>query len=251
MAKTRHHKKNLRKRGTRRSASKPHNGTNACQTDRIFNDALKVRDTMYCKKLKNGKYDVKFKDYHKTKRYIGDLDVNGKMTGKGVAYFSNGDIYEGDLVDGLGNGFGKAIFANRDIYIGQTKNGLMHGKGKYIWHDTGNIYEGDWKEGRQEGYGKYVFGAKSIGNKGDTYEGEFLEGKFHGKGVYKIKSAGVTRKGTFSYGEFNGKMESHNRFGDNFVTDWKEGLKDGDSMEKTKNGLAFRQKFENDFPVDV
>ncbi|MBT5698857.1 MAG: phosphatidylinositol kinase, partial [Flavobacteriales bacterium] len=46
---------------------------------------------------------------------------NGKMQGKGIYTFSNGEIYEGEF-----------------------KDNMFHGKGKYTWTD-GKVESGTWE----------------------------------------------------------------------------------------------------------
>ena len=43
----------------------------------------------------------------------------------------NGDIYEGDLVDGELTGKGKYTFANGDTYVGSFNKGRRTGEGKF------------------------------------------------------------------------------------------------------------------------
>lgn len=39
-----------------------------------------------------------------------------EYTGKGTATYSNGEIYEGDFLDGVRTGKGKYTFSNGDVY---------------------------------------------------------------------------------------------------------------------------------------
>ena len=92
--------------------------------------------------------------------------------------YDNGDIYEGELVNGKKNGKGKMEYTNGDVYEGLFKDDLKIGKGKMIYAN-GNIYEGFFAKDRPSGKGKLKI--KNIG----VYEGEFYEGKFNGKGILK------------------------------------------------------------------
>ena len=99
----------------------------------------------------NGKYI-----YNDGKYYIGQFK-NNLMHGKGIDYYSNGNIlYEGDFVNDKYEGYGKYIWENGEYYIGQEKNGLSHGKG-IDYYSNGKIkYEGDFVNDKYEGYGKYI-----------------------------------------------------------------------------------------------
>ena len=76
--------------------------------------------------------------------YIGHFK-NGLRNGKGIEYYSNGNIkYEGDWINDKYEGNGKYIWENGKVYIGQHKNGFKHGKG-ILYYPNGNIkYEGIW-----------------------------------------------------------------------------------------------------------
>ena len=48
-------------------------------------------------------------------------------------------------------------FANGNIYEGELKNGLPEGKGIYMFAN-GDAYEGEFKNNKKEGKGIYIFG---------------------------------------------------------------------------------------------
>ncbi len=153
---------------------------------------------------------------------------NGRLEGKGILVWRNGEKYIGEFKNGLRHGQGEFVDASGGRYIGKYKNGLedgqgtytfshgekyqgemrngnMHGRGKYYF-SSGDIYSGDFQKGSAEGQGEYVYanGAKYNGqikkwrlhgngifeyDNGDRYEGEFKDGLFHGKAVYYINKA--------------------------------------------------------------
>ena len=47
--------------------------------------------------------------------------------------FTNGDTYNGQLVDGLLQGYGEYRFANGDTYVGEFHRGKFHGNGTYTF----------------------------------------------------------------------------------------------------------------------
>lgn len=57
----------------------------------------------------------------------------------------NGDVYEGDWVDGLKEGRGYYTWENGDVYEGEFKNGVREGFGEFKWAN-GESYKGLWKE---------------------------------------------------------------------------------------------------------
>ena len=58
---------------------------------------------------------------------------NGLRNGKGIEYYSNGNIkYEGDWVNDKFEGNGKYILENGVYYIGEYKNGLKNVKIKKL-----------------------------------------------------------------------------------------------------------------------
>ena len=79
-----------------------------------------------------------------------DEDINGIFKKE----YNNGNIYEGNFVNGKKNGFGKMFFK------------------------SGNIYEGDWKNDFQNGKG--ILNYKN----GDKFEGNFINGEINGNGIY-------------------------------------------------------------------
>jgi hypothetical protein len=86
-------------------------------------------------------------------------------TGKGKLKWPNGDVYEGDFVNGDRTGKGKYTWSNGDVYEGDFVKGDRTGKGNFTYTD-GDVYEGDYVNGDQTGKGKYTF------TSGDVYEGD-------------------------------------------------------------------------------
>jgi hypothetical protein len=51
--------------------------------------------------------------------------MNNNRTGKGIYYYENGDVYEGDFLDNQFHGYGKFIFTNGAIDDGLWDNGKL------------------------------------------------------------------------------------------------------------------------------
>ena len=71
--------------------------------------------------------------------------------------FANGNIYEGELKNGLPEGKGIYMFANGDAYEGEFKNNNFEGEGIFIYAND-DIYGGKFKNNKKEGKGIYIFG---------------------------------------------------------------------------------------------
>ena len=132
-------------------------------------------------------------------------------------------------------------YSNGDVYIGQVKDGLPHGVGTYTMTD-GAYYHGDFVDGHFDGKGIYVWPS------GNSYTGDFVRDMFQGKGVYTWASGGIyagdfvndvrTGKGTLIWpegetytGDFlNGKMTG---FG---VYSYAEGCYVGEFLDDVYHG---------------
>ncbi|CAB4068744.1 unnamed protein product [Lepeophtheirus salmonis] len=102
-------------------------------------------------------------------------DNHGKPSGFGVFYNSSGNLeYRGEWRDGTPNGNGTWYGINGDVYEGDFMNGdgtwPSHGKGVLRGKD-GHKIEGYFKRGMVHGPGVWH------GPNGDTYEGMFRMGK--------------------------------------------------------------------------
>lgn len=110
--------------------------------------------------------------------------------------YSNGNVYEGFVVNGKAEGKGIFTWTNGDRYEGNFSNNEMNGRG-ILTYANGDRYEGDFVNGKCQGTGIMVFA------NGDRYEGQFLENKMHGQGVL-VKFNGERKEGNFANGEFIG-----------------------------------------------
>ena len=118
--------------------------------------------------------------------YEGEL-VDGKMHGRGVYRYAGGNVYTGNFVAGKPHG-PDAVFeyANGDRYEGPYVNGLKDtGDGGshavYTFKKDGSSYTGPFKANMREGHGAVMQWPD-----GRRYEGSFLQGKKHGVGtMYK------------------------------------------------------------------
>ncbi|GAB2230311.1 hypothetical protein Droror1_Dr00014572 [Drosera rotundifolia] len=139
--------------------------------------------------------------------YEGEF-VNGKCSGSGVyCYYLSSGRYEGDWVDGKYDGYGIETWSKGSRYKGQYKEGLRHGFGVYKAH-AGDVYVGEWCNGKCHGFGVYSccdgsvyvgqfkWGVKhGLGHftyrNGDVYAGEYFADKMNGFGVYKYANGNL------------------------------------------------------------
>lgn len=80
------------------------------------------------------------------------------MTGHGVFCDEEGNVYEGDFLNGKFNGYGQLTYSNGDIYIGSMNKGKKEGKGilkkGFNMKDSKNeIYDGHFKNDKKSGEG--------------------------------------------------------------------------------------------------
>ena len=86
------------------------------------------------------------------KTYKGNW-LNGKMEGLGKYTLSEGEFYYGHFKNNIPNGHGIRKFANGDLYDGQYVDGYQTGTGMFICQEQGWKYEGEWVMGRMTGQG--------------------------------------------------------------------------------------------------
>ncbi len=154
----------------------------------LFNEGVRTKGQC--------RISIRFGDLNYFK--IDSFDNNTYFSSK-VFYF-NGDVYEGNVVQGLRHGQGKMTFSNGVVYEGQFENGKFHGKGKRTNSD-GSSYEGQFENGKFHGKGKWT------NSDGSSYEGQFENGNFHGKGQFQY-SNGDIKNGQFIEGKLhNGQLK--------------------------------------------
>ena len=96
--------------------------------------------------------------------------------------YSNGDVYNGPLVNDKPTPDGRLTLASGDVYVGEyDANESPFGNGK-ISYTNGDSYEGFVVDGKPHGSGTYTFAD------GDVYVGDFKKGLFHGYGKYYINN---------------------------------------------------------------
>ena len=192
--------------------------------------------------------------------------------------FDNGDVYEGEVVNGKMHGKGKYTYANGIIDEGKFFAGTMV-KGKCIY-PGGVVKEGDFAEGElvkgkytyadgttEEGEfvdtklvkGRYTYSdgdfeeggfidgklngkGKKLYN-GENYEGDLVDGDYHGKGKLTDED-GFTYEGEFAEGYFHGKGKLIDEEGDVYEGEFVEGDFSGLGKKTSKDGTVEYGKWE-------
>jgi hypothetical protein len=121
--------------------------------------------------------------------YEGEL-VDGKMHGRGVYRYAGGNVYTGHFVAGKPHGPNSVFeYSNGDRYEGpyvdglkDTGDGSSHVDAVYTFKKDGSVYSGPFKANVREGHGAVMQWPD-----GRRYEGSFLKGKKHGIGTMHKK----------------------------------------------------------------
>ena len=123
---------------------------------------------------------------------ISEWKDDGKSQSANLIILDNGVVLSGNFIisqfgleiEGLPtstsiHGVGTITYTNGDIYTGDIGNGVPDGQGTYTY-PNGNKYVGGFKGGRYHGQGTETFtdGRKYVG-----YVGEFEDGYRHGQGT--------------------------------------------------------------------
>ncbi|MFN6036836.1 MAG: FISUMP domain-containing protein [Bacteroidota bacterium] len=135
----------------------------------------------------------------------------GSPSGKVYIKYKNGDVYDGNIIEGKYQGFGIFYFVEESnasiskakkvfksaFYEGEWNDNKRQGKGK-MCYENGEILDGTWNNDMFTGKGKFTFEG------GEVYDGEWVDGIFHGTGKYLLTDSSYY-DGFWEYGEKNGR----------------------------------------------
>ena len=169
----------------------------------------------------------------------------------------NGDVYEGDVVDGVLTGEG-TYTSNEHRYVGRFLNGKMHGEGTFYWPDgrvfegrfvndkrqgrgrltwpDGRVFEGGFVNDRQEGTGTLTWG------NGNVYTGQFRANQITGAGRLVWDNQDIY-EGEFVAGERAGWGTQTWQNGNRYVGEWAANLRDGVGAYYWKDGTVYQGEF--------
>ena len=173
--------------GVRYEGSFVHSHGNIQGRGTFYSKTLVLEGNMRDYQLVDG--NVTWHDLTNGQRYEGEI-VNRQPHGKGVMFYPNGDRYDGAWLGGKKNGKGKLVRASHlESYEGDFVNGKMHGYGIYD-DSTGGQYTGDFKSGEKHGKGRLYWA------NGDFYIGDFEHDRLKGKGLMNANvSIGIVYEG--------------------------------------------------------
>ena len=80
--------------------------------------------------------------------------VDGTPIGPLIIYYSNGNVYEGEVYNLRSHGRGKLISKNH-TYVGEFSYGELHGEGVIYDKKGKKVREGEWKRGKYIGW--YIY----------------------------------------------------------------------------------------------
>ncbi len=101
--------------------------------------------------------------------------VDDKRHGDGT-YYCDEYVYQGRFVNDVISGHGIKYYNNGDIYTGYFAQGLKHGYGTFYNATTHEYYEGNYEFDKISGFGTHV-------KEGKGSRGHFTNGVLYGKGV--------------------------------------------------------------------
>lgn len=170
--------------------------------------------------------------------YTGQRDGKGKINGKGLMTWPNGDRYDGEWKKGLMEGEGTYTYASAGYsYTGQWKKGFIKGHGTFRFNN-GNVMEGDWTSmGTGTGYLLFADGTR--------YDGPFVNGAPQGEGV-KVWSNGDRYEGTFVQGHLAGQGTITFKDGTTYTGSWLNDKRDGHGTCQFANGGRYEGSWRND-----
>lgn len=112
--------------------------------------------------------------------YSGPVNERDEPHGSdGLMNFSDGQVYRGDVRNGIRCGSGSNSWVDGQDYSGEWQANSRHGRGTHTWPD-GRKVAGQWTEGHLNG--KVYFSWPN----GATFDGTCRMGKKHGRGPYSL-----------------------------------------------------------------
>ncbi len=132
-------------------------------------------------------------DPHQDKEPHSSTEESEEAHGFFTRSWPNGDMYEGQIINGMMHGMGIYTSANGDKYTGQFKYGKADGQGKMVY-SNGDTYSGEFHQDAMHGKGQYIYA------NGDRYIGQFMNDLPHGEGVH-IVHGGQVYAGQWEHGQ--------------------------------------------------
>ena len=177
--------------------------------------------------------------------YIGYVK-NGVPNGNGVIRYNNGNVWEGNWVNGKpfkGDGF---IYYTNAKYEGHIDNSMRNGQGKYTG-DNNLTYNGSWVNDKRDGTGKCEF------EDGSIYEGDWKDDIINGQGKMTYKD-GSNYEGGWYGDKKHGEGKMTYKDGSNYEGGWYGDKKHGegkltDADGKCISGIWEFDKLAKKYPI--
>ncbi|KAJ0407354.1 hypothetical protein P43SY_004782 [Pythium insidiosum] len=182
------------------------------------------------------------------------LGDDGHIFRRGRLKYANGDLYDGEWVDGKRHGHGVLTFADGGgSYVGGFASDMFHGFGVLEQHHVivrrpmeppslvsgalrlhvkrrSELYEGDFRMGKRHGRGSLRAAH------GDVYDGQFVDDYYHGRGVCAYPNGDVY-DGEWRHGRWHGQGElRRGRDGSSYLGEFCNGLFHGFGRETFGRG---------------
>ncbi len=160
---------------------------------------------------------------------------------KGSFTNENGDLYEGEMLDGIPNGQGTMKYADGTVYEGNWIDGKREGTGSYGGADPSGvefIYSGDWENDERNGQGTETW------VNGESYTGNWADGMKNGKGTTTYANGDVY-EGEYKNGVINGQGTYIWANGDIYEGEFRDNIKNGHGTMTFADGDAFEGEFIN------
>jgi serine/threonine protein kinase len=181
----------------------------------------------------NAKTFLQFADQTVTGDFAVD-QVSGSISGRVRIAWTNGNQFDGTLVNGVKQGTGQFVWANGHRYRGDWARDKPNGKGT-IWFADGGKYVGDVQDGQPNGVGVMTF------PQNDHYEGHFAAGKPHGVGKMRFRN-GDRYDGGFASGLKQGQGRMTWASGDFWEGEFRsDRMTDNGSLVRANKPSAERQ----------
>ena len=176
----------------------------------------------------DGLLSVSFEDGTK----LEGIYYNNSLNGFTRIFFSNKEVFKGEIFDDKAEGYGKYFFYRQGCeYEGYWENNYKSDIGiENWWHN--DSYQGEFKFGKKNGIGTYKWRDESF------YKGEWMNNNIHGWGIFNSKNKKIY-SGHFIMGEMNGYGEMLNLKNEGFYYGyWKDNKKNDFGVEYSprKNG---------------
>jgi len=198
-------------------------------------DAVTVDGGRYCGSLMDGKLHGRgVLEWDNGERYEGEFE-NGRFSRTGRLQLASGETYEGEFRAGLMHGRGRMTLIDGTIYTGEFRDDYFNGRGRMEMPD-GRLYEGSFKNGNYHGLGRYQ-------EPRSTYEGEFKDGLYWGQGVLTFDD-GRKYTGAFNRGRFHGQGRYETEDGDAYEGSFEDDEFSGHGKKTLKDGSRYEGQFQ-------